>query len=98
MSQKTWDSLPQDVQLIMEELNTKAKYQYLDAGQQQDIDSVKQLKKAGVEMYNLSPTELKRWQKLAEPIMNQWVSDTQAAGFPGKEALETALEVVERFK
>jgi TRAP-type C4-dicarboxylate transport system substrate-binding protein len=98
MSQKTWDSLPHDVQLIMEELNTKAKYQYLDAGLQQDIDSMKQLKKAGVEMYNLSPSELKRWQKLAEPIMDQWVSDTKAAGFPGKEALETALEVVERFK
>jgi TRAP-type C4-dicarboxylate transport system substrate-binding protein len=98
MSQKTWDSLPPDIQLIMEELNTKAKYQYLDAGQQQDIDSIKQLKKAGIEMYHLSPSELKRWQKLAEPIMDQWVSDTQAAGYPGKEALGTALEVVERFK
>ena len=98
MSQKTWDSLPQDIQLIMEELNTKAKYQYLDAGQQQDIDSIKQLKKAGMEMYSLSPSELKRWQKLAEPIIDQWVSDTQAAGFSGKEALETALETVERFK
>jgi TRAP-type C4-dicarboxylate transport system substrate-binding protein len=98
MSQKTWDSLPPDIQLIMEELNTKAKYQYLDAGQQQDIDSVKQLKAAGMEMYSLSPNELKRWQKLAGPVMEQWVSDTQAAGFPGKEALEIALEVVERFK
>jgi TRAP-type C4-dicarboxylate transport system substrate-binding protein len=98
MSQKTWDSLPQDIQLIMEELNTKAKYQYLDAGQQQDIDSIKQLKKAGMEMYSLSPDELKRWQKLAQPVIDQWVSDTQAAGFPGKEALETALQVVERFK
>lgn len=98
MSQKTWDSLPQDIHLIMEELNTKAKYQYLDAGQQQDIDSIKQLKKAGMEMYSLSPDELKRWQKLAQPVMDQWVSDTQAAGFPGKEALETAHQVVERFK
>ena len=98
MSEKTWNSLPQDVQLIMEELNTKAKYQYLDAGHQQDIDSIKQLKKAGMEMYGLSPSEVKRWQKLAQPVMDQWVSDTQAAGFPGKEALDTALEVVERFK
>jgi TRAP-type C4-dicarboxylate transport system substrate-binding protein len=98
MSQKTWDSLPQDIKLIMEELNTKAKYQYLEAGQQQDIDSIKQLKKAGLDMYNLSPDELKRWQKLAQPVIDQWVSDTQAAGYPRKEAFEIALQVVERFR
>jgi TRAP-type C4-dicarboxylate transport system substrate-binding protein len=98
MSLKTWNSLPRDVQLIMEELNAKAKTQYLEAGQQQDIESMKQIKAAGMEMYNLSPEELKRWQKLAKPIMDQWVSDTQAAGYPGKDAYETALQVVEKFK
>jgi len=98
MSQKTWNSLPRDVQVIMEELNKNAKNQYLEAGQQQDIDSMKQLKTAGVEMYSLSPEELKRWQKLAQPVMDQWISDTQAAGFPGKEALETAKQVAERSK
>ena len=98
MSQKTWDSLPKDIQLIMEELNTKARYQYLDAGQRQDIDSGRQIRAAGMEVYSLSPDELKRWQKLTQPVIDQWVSDLQAAGFPGKETLETAHQVIERFK
>jgi TRAP-type C4-dicarboxylate transport system substrate-binding protein len=98
MSEKTWNSLPQDVQLIMEELNEKAKYQYLDAGQQQDIDSVKTLKDAGMDLYSLSPKELMRWKDLAEPVIEQWVSDTDAAGYPGDEAYDTARQVVERFK
>jgi len=97
MSQKTWNSLPKDIQLIMEELNTRAKYQYLDRGHQQDIDSIKQLKEAGMDLYNLSPSELERWDKLALPVIDQWVSNTQAAGYPGKEALEIARQVVERF-
>lgn len=97
MSQRKWDSLPADIQLIMEELNAQAKYVYLDAGQQQDIDSIKQLKEAGMELYRLSPSEVERWHKPALPVIDQWVSNTQAAGYPGKEALATAREVVERF-
>ncbi len=98
MSKKTWDSLPQDIQLIIEELNAKAKYQYLDAGHQEDIASVKALTKAGVDLYRLSPSEVERWQKLAEPVINQWVSNKEAAGYSGKMALETARQVVERLK
>ena len=98
MSEKTWNSLPQDVQLIMEGLNEKAKYQYLDAGQQQDIDSVKTLKDAGMDLYSLSPKELMRWKDLAEPVIEQWISNTDAAGYAGDEAYDTARQVVERFK
>jgi TRAP-type C4-dicarboxylate transport system substrate-binding protein len=97
MSQRTWDSLPKDIQLIIEELNAKAKYQYLDAGQKEDIESIKKLKEAGVDLYRLSPSEVERWQKLAEPVINQWVASKEAAGYPGKMALETARQVVERL-
>jgi TRAP-type C4-dicarboxylate transport system substrate-binding protein len=97
MSQKTWDRLPVDIQLIIEELNAKAKYQYLDAGLKEDIASIKSLKEAGMDLYRLSPSEVERWQKLAEPVIDQWVRDREAAGYPAKEALETAREVVERL-
>jgi TRAP-type C4-dicarboxylate transport system substrate-binding protein len=98
MSEKTWKSLPLDVQLIMQDLGDKAKYQYLAAGQQQDIDSMNKLRGAGLEIYSLNPDELKRFQKSIEVVANQWVSDMQASGFPGKEALETTKQVLERYK
>ena len=96
MSQKTWNSLPVDVQLIMEELSAKAKYDYLDIGHQADIDALNAMKAAGMDLTRLSPEESKKWQKLFKGIEDQWVSETQAAGFPGKEALEITKKVIER--
>lgn len=98
MSRKTWEALPPDVQLIMEELNKNAKLNYLEAGKRQDEDSIKQIKSAGVETYHLIPEELKRWQRLTQPVIDQWISDMQAAGLPGKEAFETAKGLVEKYK
>jgi TRAP-type C4-dicarboxylate transport system substrate-binding protein len=98
MSEKTWNRLPKDIQLIIEGLNGKAKYQYLEAGHAEDINSVKQLKQAGMELYRLSPSEVDRWQHLAQPVIDQWVSNKEQAGYPGKEALETTRQVVERLK
>ena len=97
MSQKTWSSLPVDVQLIMEELSAKAKYDYLDKGHQADIDALNGMKASGMELYRLSPEESKKWQKLFKGIEDQWISDTEAAGFPGKKALETTKKVIESF-
>jgi len=98
MSRKTWDSFPKDVQAIMDDLNAKAKQQYLEAGERQDVDSLKTVKAAGFETYSLSADELRRWEKLAQPVVDFWVSDTEAAGYPGKAAIETARQVVQKFK
>ena len=95
MSEKTWNKMPTDIQLIMEELSTKAKYDYLKAGQQQELDTRKILEEARVDLYKLSPPEVERWQNLAMPIYDQWVSNQETAGYPGKEALDTARLVVE---
>jgi len=97
MSEKAWKRLPKDVQFIIEELDEKAKYQYLEAGYAEDVDSVKQLKQAGMELYRLSPSEKDRWQHLAQPVIDQWVANKEQAGYPAKEALEIARQVVERI-
>jgi TRAP-type C4-dicarboxylate transport system substrate-binding protein len=98
MSQKTWSSLPTDIQLIMEELSAKAKYDYLKRGQQHDIEALNTMKEVGMEIYRLEPDELKRMQEMMQVVEDQWVSDMEGAGLPGKEALATAKQVVERLK
>lgn len=95
MSEKTWNKMPKDIQLVMEELSTKAKYDYLRAGHQQELDTRKILKEARVDLYNISPSEVERWQNLAMPLYDQWVSNKEQAGYPGKEALDTARLVVD---
>ncbi len=98
MTQKTWDSLPKDVQAIMKELNAKAKSDYIEEGKRQDEIAAKQIKAAGMETYGLFPEELKRWEKLLQPVIDQWISDTEKAGLPGKKAFEIARSLVEKYK
>jgi TRAP-type C4-dicarboxylate transport system substrate-binding protein len=97
MSQKTWDSLPTDIQLIMEQLNVKAKYQFLEHVYGEWPDVPGQLRDVGMDVYTLSPEESARWKTALEPVYDGWLADMEAKGLPGQEALETARQVVARL-
>jgi TRAP-type C4-dicarboxylate transport system substrate-binding protein len=96
MSQKTWDSLPKDVQKIIDELNLKAKDWYIEEGKRQDIDALKTIKAAGLDIYNFSADDQKRFEKLMQPVIAQWITDVPS--FPRKEAIEVAKQAIAKHK
>lgn len=96
MSQKTWDSLPKDVQKAIDDLYPEAKGWYIEEGKRQDANSIKQLKAAGLDIYTLSPADAKRFQELVQPVIEQWI--TAAPGFPRKEAVDTARQASAKYK
>jgi len=96
MSQKTWDSLPKDVQKTIDDLNVEAKNWYLEEGKKQDADSLKKIKEAGLEIYNLSPEDAKRFHELMRPVIDQWIA--AVPDYPRKEAVETARQTIAKQK
>ncbi len=96
MSQKTWDSLPKDVQKTIDELNAAAKNWYIEEGKRQDADSIKKLKAAGLDIYNFSPEDAKRFQTLMQPVIEQWISAVPDS--PRKEAVQIARQAIGKYK
>ena len=98
MSLKVWNSLPPDVQVIIDRVGLESKYWYLRQCENLEVDSPVLYRSKGMEVYTLSPEEEARWIKTAEPIIDQWVKDMEAKGLPGKELIKRARGIVGRYK
>lgn len=94
MSKKSWDKLPPDVQKIWEEVNMET-MSYFDQELNKKFGDWREwVKSFGVEVYELSPKEAKRWYKMVEGVEDEWVSTAEADGFPGKQALKIAKKII----
>jgi TRAP-type transport system periplasmic protein len=97
MTRKLWNSLPSDIQIIIEELNAEARVRYLQTVLT-PAQNMENMKKLGFEVYRLTPQERARWQKAAQPIVDKWVREQETKGLPAKQVLETIKQVVELYE
>ena len=93
MNQKKWNSLPPDIQAIMERINERYAF---ESAREYDKDRVKALAKGksqGKEIYPLSAAEQKKWEQAFAPIYDKWVKDVESKGLPGKEMLNAIRQL-----
>lgn len=88
MNKDKWNSLPPDIQKIIEQINEE----WVDkAGKVYDeIDTLgKQVaEKRGNKIISLSKAENDRWAKLMQPIFKGYVDEMKKKGLPGDQALK----------
>ncbi len=85
MNLSRWNSLPRDVQQIFDELGTQQAAWtgvYMDNHVRKSMSWSK--RKQGVKVIRLSKAEKARWNKLLEPIVNNWIASAESKGVPGK--------------
>ncbi|MFH1350654.1 MAG: TRAP transporter substrate-binding protein [Pseudomonadota bacterium] len=85
MNMDTWNSLPKDVQKVIDDMGREHSEwvgKYNDDYWKKCVEWAK--KNHNTEIITLSDQEKARWDKLVEPIINQWIEDANAKGFPGK--------------
>jgi TRAP-type C4-dicarboxylate transport system substrate-binding protein len=97
MDRKVWDSLPPDVQKVIDELGREMA---LFAGSYLD-DYVKDVlawgqKEQGLEIITLSPEERAKWDAIVKQFAEQAAADAEAKGLPGKQFLQRLLELNEQ--
>jgi TRAP-type C4-dicarboxylate transport system substrate-binding protein len=93
MNWKTWNSLPPDVQKILDNLSMRYAF---EAATAYDEDLQKALQKGrslGKEIYPLSASELQKWEKQLSPIYDKWVADMKSKGIPGDEILNAVRQI-----
>lgn len=83
MNINTWNSLPPDIQKIIEGINSEAVKWTTDTYTDEQVTAKDVLLKAGVNFYYLPPEEKARWEKKATPLWDEWEKDINGKGMPG---------------
>jgi TRAP-type C4-dicarboxylate transport system substrate-binding protein len=97
MNLKVWNSLPPDIQTIIEQLSAEANYRFKELMPTPAEDRAL-LKKLGWEVYELSPEERARWHKVAHQVVEKWVAERESKGLPMRQVMEVVKRVSESFE
>ncbi len=95
MNKDSWNSLPKEVQKIIEDMGTEQSEwtgDYLDNHVKESVEWSK--KTYQVEFIQLSKKEKAKWDKMLEPITDKWIKDAEAKGLPGKAVVEDIKRIV----
>lgn len=98
MNLEKWNSLPADVQKAFDKVSDKwaeKAGKIWDSHMQEGLDYG--VKDHGMEVIELSATEMARWKALLAPLHNKYIEDMTAKGLPGKEVLDWVVEAGEKY-
>jgi TRAP-type C4-dicarboxylate transport system substrate-binding protein len=94
----TWNSLPPDLQKIIEEAIQwrTVEFTNLDYGEEKKV--IDYAKSKNQTFIDLTPEEIKAWQDAAKPIHDKTISDMEARGLPARKAFETMKRLIKEYE
>jgi TRAP-type C4-dicarboxylate transport system substrate-binding protein len=98
MNRQKWESLPKDVQKVIEEVNLEWIDKTGDAWDEADKVGREFALSLGHKFIPLSKEETARWIKTVKPVIDKYASDAEAKGLPGKAYVEFIAKAVEKYK
>lgn len=98
MNLKTWNSLPVEVQEIIEEVNAEFVIKYAELGKKQsELGESIALNDYNHELINLSEEEKARWMASLLSVQENWVEQLETKNLPGEEILDKVKEIDEKY-
>lgn len=89
MSQRSWDSLPADLQTIIDQaISQDWLPRIFEIHNEETSKAVTTLRSDGVDIYNLDAAESERWHTLQAPVVDDWAASVDAPGVPAKAMVE----------
>ncbi len=85
MNMDKWNSLPKDVQDVMDGLGTEQAWwtgNYMDKHVDESVEWSK--KNYNIEITDLTTREMIRWNRLMKPLIDKWITDAEAKGLPAR--------------
>ncbi len=92
MNKAKWNSLPPDVQKVMEDVSKEWTVKQGQTWDEIDKEGYEFTKKRGNKIIALSKEEDARWAQAVRPILDEYVKNMKAKGLPGDEALKFCLD------
>ena len=97
MNINKWNSLPKDVQKVIEEVNKEWIVKTGDAWDKADQDGREFALSKGHKFIPLSKEEAARWTVTVKPVIDKYAADAEAKGLPGKEYVKFIQEAVKKY-
>lgn len=98
MNKDRWNSLPSDVQKIIEQINEEWIEKTGKSWDEIDTSGMQFTKKLGNQVIQLSKEEDDRWVKAVQPVFDDYVKSMKEKGLPGEEALKFCLEELKKLQ
>ena len=97
MNLNKWNSLPGDVQKVMDQVSKQYVQKYADAWDASDIEGKGFSLGMGRKHIALSKEESARWAKAVKPVLDDYIKKTEANGLPGKEYIKYIKQRIKRY-
>jgi len=94
MNQKTWSSLPADIQKIVDEMSPWAEEIQAKSWAGARGYSASVAKKSNIELIEFSPAERNRWIEISKPIEEEWARETDAKGLPASKMVQEIKQML----
>jgi TRAP-type C4-dicarboxylate transport system substrate-binding protein len=99
MNLRVWNSLPPDIQKIMEEESAKASIRNSRGWDLKEQAAIELMKKTpGKEVIYLSDEEVDRWRAKVQPLYDKWIADREARGLPAKQVFDEARRLFQKYQ
>jgi len=98
MNIETWESLPEDVQEIFEEVNEEFVKEYGELRTEFTRQGLEHgVEEHDIEVIELDEEEEERWIEAIEPAIEEWIADVEEKDLPGEEAVEIVEEMFNKY-
>ncbi len=94
MNKAKWNSLPQDIQNIIEKINAEWIEKTGQLWEQMDKDGKIYAQGKGIKFIPLSKEEDAHWAKKTKPIIDEYIKTMKVKNLPGEEAVKFCIEYV----
>ena len=84
MNKKKYESMPDDIKKMIDDMGPKYSAHTGRSFDKDAEDGMKLLKDAGGIVREFSPQDMKEIGNRLAPLWNQWISEMEAKGLPGK--------------
>jgi TRAP-type C4-dicarboxylate transport system substrate-binding protein len=99
MNKKTWNSMPADLQKIIDSVSAEQSEKFGKAWDAAEASALAFLQKRGVKLMPLSKEEEQKWaDKGAKPLFNDYVKKMKELHLPGDESLAFILNYLKAYK
>jgi TRAP-type C4-dicarboxylate transport system substrate-binding protein len=94
MNKDKWNSLPKDIQLIIEEINNEWVAQHGEAWDTSDEVGMRVFLDQGNMIIGLDKQEAARWKRAIAPVIDDYVEYLNKKGFNGKEIVDFTINTL----
>ncbi len=98
MNLDTWESLPEDIQEVFEEVSEEFVHEYGELRTDMNRSGKEfGVEEKGMEVIELSSEEEDRFMEKIDPVIDEWIEEKKEEGLPAEEIVEIIREIDENY-